>query len=127
MHEMGIVTHLAKTLDELAEEQHITKIGSVTLQVGEVSGIMTDLFTDCWDYFKPRHPVLKESKLILETVPAVTYCTNCQKTYETMKYGKICPHCQSEETYLIQGNECIIKEIEAETEDDKEGEELVEI
>ena len=36
MHEMGIVMHLAKTLDELAEEQHITKIGSVTLHVGEV-------------------------------------------------------------------------------------------
>ena len=36
MHEMGIVTHLAKTLDELAKEQHITKIGSVTLEVGEV-------------------------------------------------------------------------------------------
>ena len=74
MHEMGIVMHLAKTLDELAEEQHITKIGSVTLQVGEVSGIMTELFTDAWDYFKGRHPVLAESELKLETTPAVTYC-----------------------------------------------------
>ncbi len=124
---MGIVTHLAKTLDELAEEQHITKIGSVTLQVGEVSGIMTDLFVDAWNYFKVRHPVLTESQLILETLPAVTYCENCQKTYETVKYGKICPHCGSPETYLVTGNECIIKEIEAETEDDREGEETVTI
>ena len=46
MHEMGIVTHLAKTLDEIAPEQHITKYGSVTLQVGEVSGIVTDLFVE---------------------------------------------------------------------------------
>ena len=113
MHEMGIVMHLAKTLDELAEEQHITKIGSVTLQVGEVSGIMTELFTDAWDYFKGRHPVLAESKLILETTPAVTYCEACQKTYETVKYAKICPYCKSENTYLIQGNEVQIKEIEA--------------
>ena len=77
MHEMGIVTHLAKTLDELAEEQHITKIGSVTLQVGEVSGIMTELFIDAWNYFKVRHPVLAESELRLETTPAVTYCEAC--------------------------------------------------
>ena len=27
---------------------------------------------------------------------------------------KICPHCGSGETWLITGNECIIKEIEAE-------------
>ena len=111
---MGIVLHLAKTLDETAEEEHLTKIGSVTLQVGEVSGIMTDLFTDCWDYFKARHPVLKESTLKLETIPAVTYCDSCGKNYETVKYGKTCPPGGSGETWLIQGNECIIKEIEAE-------------
>ena len=44
-------------------------IGRVVLQVGEVSGIMTDLFTDAWDYFKVRHPVLKDSQLVLETIP----------------------------------------------------------
>ena len=43
---MCIVLHLAKTLEETAKEKRIVKIGKVTLQVGEVSGIMTDLFTD---------------------------------------------------------------------------------
>ena len=116
MHEMGIILNLAKTLDKTAEENRITKIGSVTLQIGEVSGIMTDYFTDCWDYFKGRHPILKESTLKLETIPALTWCDNCQTTYETVKYGRECPHCHSGETWLVQGNECVIKEIEAETE-----------
>ena len=61
MHELSIVTHVAKTLDELAEENHLTKIGSVTLEIGEVSGIITDYFIDCWDYFKVKHPLLKEA------------------------------------------------------------------
>ena len=121
MHEMGIVLHLAKTLEETAQEEHIVKIGSVTLQVGEVSGIMTDLFTDCWDYFKKKHPVLSESELRLETIPAVTFCSGCGKNYETVRYGKECPYCHSSETWLVQGNECIIKEIEAETDDADEG------
>ena len=111
---MGIVLHLAKTLDETAEEHKLNSIGRVVLQVGEVSGIMTDLFIDAWNYFKPRHPVLKDSELVLETIPAVTWCDNCKKTYETVKYGKQCPYCSSGETWLIKGNECIIKEIEAE-------------
>lgn len=122
MHEMGIVLHLADTLDQTAAENHITKIGSVTLSVGEVSGIMTDYFTECWDYFKERHPLLKDSTLKLETIKAYTYCSNCEKTYETVKYGRTCPYCGSGETWLITGNECVIKEIEAETEDAEEGE-----
>ena len=111
---MGIVLHLAKTLDETAEENQLTAIGKVVLQVGEVSGIMTDLFTDCWEYFKGRHPVLKDSTLVIEPIPAVTWCDNCRQTYETVRYGKECPYCHSGETWLLRGNECVIKEIEAE-------------
>ena len=118
MHEMGIVIHLAKTLDDTAKEEHLSRIGSVTLQVGEVSGIMTDYFVDCWNYFKSRYPVLSDSELRLETIPAVTVCGDCGKTYETVRYGKECPYCHSMETWLLEGNECIIKEIEAESEED---------
>ena len=114
MHEMGIVLHLAKTLDQTAEEHQLKSIGKVVLQVGEVSGIMTDLFIDAWDYFKVRHPVLKDSELVLETIPAITWCDSCKRTYPTVKFGKECPWCHSGETWLQQGNECIIKEIEAE-------------
>lgn len=114
MHEMGIVTHIAKTLDETAKENGLARIGTVTLEVGEVSGIMTDLFVDCWDYFKGRHPYLEDSKLKLETIPAVTWCDSCKSEYETVKYGKECPYCHSANTWLLRGNECIIKEIEAE-------------
>ncbi len=114
MHELSIVTHVAKTLDELAEENHLTKIGSVTLEIGEVSGIITDYFIDCWDYFKVRHPLLKEAELKLETLPAVTWGEDCKQEYETVRYGRICPYCQSEHTFLLTGNECTIKEIEAE-------------
>ena len=102
---------------ETAQEQKITKIGSVTLEVGEVSGIMTDLFVDCWNYFKVKHPVLAESELRLVTIPAVTFCGNCGKTYETVRYGKECPYCHSGETWLVDGNQCVIKEIEAECEE----------
>ncbi len=114
MHEMGIILHLAKSLEEEAREQNIQKILRVTLQVGEVSGILTDYFTDCWNYFRRRHPVLETAELELETIPAVTFCGNCEKTYPTVRYGRECPYCHSGETWLLRGNECIIKEIEVE-------------
>ena len=120
MHEMGIIIHLARTLDKVAEENHVTRIGSVTLSIGEVSGIVTDYFAECWDYFKKKHPLMAESVLKIETIPAVTHCDACGENYSTIPHGKTCPHCGSGETWLIRGNECIIKEIEAETADPEE-------
>lgn len=114
MHEMGIILHLAKTLDQVAEENHLSKIGSVTIEIGEVSGIVTELFEDAWNYFSKKHPVLTDSVLRIETIPAVTHCERCGQNYETVTHGRICPYCGSGETWLIRGNECIIKEIEAE-------------
>lgn len=114
MHELGIVTHIAKTLDEVAKDNGLDSIATVTVEIGEVSGILLDYFTDCWDYFKVKNPVLKDCKMIIETIPALTYCEDCHQTYETVKYAKICPHCGSEHTYLVQGNECNIKQIEVE-------------
>jgi len=114
VHEMGIILHLAKTLDETAEQEKLKRISEVTLQVGEVSGIMTDLFTDCWNYFRKKHPMLEACELHLETIPAVTWCDHCKRTYETVRYGRECPYCHSGETWLMKGNECVIKEIVAE-------------
>lgn len=114
MHELGIVTHVIKTLEEVAEEKNVTHIGSVTLSVGEVSGIVNEQMIDCWDYFKLRKDLVKDAVLKLEPIPAVTYCTSCGGTYSTVAHGKTCPDCGSGETYLVQGNECLIKEIEAE-------------
>ena len=52
MHELGIIIHISKTLKEVAEENEVTKIGSVTLEIGEVSGIVPEYLLDCWDYYQ---------------------------------------------------------------------------
>ena len=72
MHELGLVTHVVRTIEEIGREEKLT-----------------------------------------ETIPAVTLCEDCQKTYSTLEYKKICPYCGSENTYLSAGNEFNIKEIAA--------------
>ena len=37
MHELGIVFHTIRTIEEVAAEQGLTRVGSVTLELGEVS------------------------------------------------------------------------------------------
>lgn len=111
MHELGIVTYVANAVDKIAKEQNVEKVASVTLEIGEVSGIVPEYLVDCWNYFKKKHPALTESELKYEILPAVTFCESCKKEYATVQFGKTCPHCGSGETYLLFGQECSIKEL----------------
>lgn len=85
MHELGIIIHISKTLKEVAEENEVTKIGSVTLEIGEVSGIVPEYLLDCWDYYRKKSDLLSESELRIETLPAVTMCENCKKNLSNCK------------------------------------------
>lgn len=113
MHELGIIVHVTKVLEQVAEENQVTEIGSVTLEIGEVSGVVPEYLTDCWAYYRRKLPLIEHAEMKIETLPAVTYCEECRQTYPTVQYGRQCPHCQSWSTFLLKGNECGIKEIEA--------------
>lgn len=112
MHELGVVFHCIKSVNNIAEENNVKRVNSVTIELGEVSQVIDYLFEDCWNWAIKREPVLKDSALKIEKIPAVTFCEGCGETYPTVQYGKICPMCGSERTYLVQGNELNIKEIE---------------
>ncbi len=94
-------------------ENNLTQVGSITLEVGEVSGIIPEYLTDFWQYARAKTEHFKDTELKIEKLEAVTYCQDCKQTYPTMVYKKVCPYCQSENTFLVTGNEYIIKEIEA--------------
>lgn len=113
MHELGIVVSIIESVEQLGAENGLTRVSSVTLEIGEVSGIIHDYLTDCWKWAVEKSPLLKGSALRINALPAVTYCEGCEQTYPTVEHGKICPRCRSESTYLLTGNEVSIKEIEA--------------
>jgi len=113
MHELGIVFHIIKTVERVGEENQLTMVSSVTLQLGEVSGVVHTELADCWKWAVKKTELLKNAELLIETIPAVTFCESCDTTYETVQHGRICPHCGSERTYLVQGNEINLKEIAA--------------
>lgn len=112
MHELGVVFHVIKQVEEICVENDLTEISSVTLELGEVSTVIEDYLHDVWNWAvlkKSEH--MKTAKLIVDTIPAVTFCEDCQQEYPTIEFGKTCPHCGSKKTYLLQGNKFNIKEI----------------
>ncbi len=138
MHELGIVFHIIKEVKTIAIENEANHVSRVVLSVGEVSTVIPSYLTDCWKWAVQKEPLMAATpppdatcttpsgptrpsanvpsysacSLIVETIPAVTYCEACQKEYPTVAHGKICPHCGSNSTYLLRGSEVEIKEIE---------------
>ena len=112
MHELGVVFHCIKEVNEIAAENKVARVNSVTIQLGEVSTVIPELFEDCWNWAVKKETVLKDAKIHIERINAITFCEDCRKEYPTVEYGRTCPFCGSEKTYLVQGNEFMIKEIE---------------
>ncbi len=113
MHELGTIYYVIDTVEKLMVDNDLKKVGSITLEVGEVSGIIPSYLTEFWEYARAKTEHFKETELKIEILKAVTYCQDCKKTYPTMEYKKICPYCGSGNTFLVTGNEYNIKEIEA--------------
>ncbi|MBQ3873454.1 MAG: hydrogenase maturation nickel metallochaperone HypA [Bacteroidales bacterium] len=111
MHELGIVFYIIRDVKEVARENNVDKVKTVVMDIGEVSTIIPDYLTDCWRWAADKEDLLRGCELIINTIPAVTYCENCGKEFGTVEHGKKCPHCGSDRTYLVRGNEVEIKEI----------------
>lgn len=118
MHELGLVLETISSVEQIAKEHDVKSVTSVTLEIGEVSGVVPSLFEECFDWAKKKTEYMRECKLDVVVIQGITYCRNCKKTYSTVEHGKICPHCKSEDTYLLTGNELTIHDIKVESKDE---------
>lgn len=113
MHELGVVFYVIDECKKVAEENNVKHINAVVIQLGTVSGVIDSYLTDCWNWAVKKQDIMTDCELKIERIDAITHCENCGKNYDTLAFGKICPKCHSDNTYLLQGNEFYIKEIEA--------------
>lgn len=112
MHELGIVFHIIDSVEEVARANQVDHVQAVVLELGEVSGVLPDYLSDCWRWACNKQDLMRHCELKIEPIEAVTHCDSCGKDYSTVEYGKICPYCKSDKTWLVKGTEVMIKEIE---------------
>lgn len=117
MHELGIAFHIIKEVDRFAEERHIDAVKGVTLEIGEVSGVIPSYLKDVWVWTcENRSNHMKGCKLTILEMKAISYCEDCKETYDTVKTGRTCPRCQGANTYLVEGDQITIHSIAVEEE-----------
>lgn len=112
MHELGIVFHIMDTVEQTARDNHVSRVQKVVMELGEVSGVVPQALTDCWNWAKKRSQLLEDCSMGVEILPAKTLCRDCRQVYPTVEHGRICPFCASGQTHLLQGTKINILQIE---------------
>lgn len=69
MHELGVLRHIVRTVDKVAEENHIKKVKYITLEVGEESGYLPYFLEKLFPVAVEYAPRIREAKLKLLNVP----------------------------------------------------------
>lgn len=116
MHEMSIVKRFMNIAINTAQENNITKVKSVVLQVGE----MTDLvphYLQKYYQICAEGTLLEGSELEIEMVPFKVLCNDCGETYFPMHTeNRLCPKCHSGNCHILEGRDVTVKEIKIEEE-----------
>lgn len=111
MHELGVVLEIFDLIEEIMREQNLKKVSSVTVEVGELSGILPDYFKECWNAAR-LGGAFDKTELRLINIPAAALCA-CGEEYEMTANSRICPKCHKTDYEIIKGREFMVLSIEA--------------
>lgn len=102
-----------QVLEDEAKRQHFSKVKTVWLEIGAMSGVEVEAMRFCFDVVI-RHTLADGAKLEIIEVPAETWCLNCTQTVTVKQRYDACPHCGSYQLQVTRGEEMRIKELEVE-------------
>lgn len=112
MHELGIVYEVIKIVDKFAQENNLTKVDKIVLEIGQLSQAIPRFIEECYPAAVDETPY-EDTKLEIIILPANAKCKACNEIYNIIEYRKICPSCSCEEHKLLSGQEFNIKEVVA--------------
>ena len=115
MHEVSIALGMVDELIKIARDNNATRINSVKLKIGRLSGIVTDSLIFAFDAVKLEHSLLADARIQIEEIPTVCKCGDCNTQFQLddMLFPT-CSNCKSLNVTLISGEEQHIENVELE-------------
>jgi hydrogenase nickel incorporation protein HypA/HybF len=99
----------------MLEEQHLTRIHSISLRIGVMQGYETKWMQHYFDRLAKGTPA-EGASLLVEAVPIRFRCRDCGREFEFDAYGTddcSCPACHGFSYDMISGKEFLIEQMEA--------------
>ena len=110
MHELGVILSVVETVEQFARENHLTRIGTLVLEIGELSSIIPKYVESCYPAAVDG-TLLQNTTLKIEIIPGNGLCAECGKVFNLKENNLVCPHCGGRRFEMLSGREFMIKEI----------------
>jgi hydrogenase nickel incorporation protein HypA/HybF len=111
MHEVGTLYAVAKTVSKIAAEKQVDHVKFISLEVGELTGILPVFFEKYYPIVAEDFPLLNGSELKVRIISGEALCDDCHTMYNVMRNEGKCPKCQSRYKTILGGQELVLKEI----------------
>ena len=111
MHEIGIVRSMCKTVLDYAADNNVETISEIVVEIGELSLIVPKYVEDLFPVVTADMPKLKDAKLIIEIIPGLAECDDCDEIFNVVENDGYCPNCGSFDKQVLSGEDFNIKEI----------------
>lgn len=104
---------VAQIVVERAREEGATRALSVTVEVGELAGVMPEALEFCYEA-AVMGGLAQGSRLVIKRIPAVAVCNECGETFAPDQRIFVCPKCEGFTATLKSGEELAVIQIEVE-------------
>lgn len=113
MHELSLAEALVNQVREILDEQRATKVHSITLTMGALSGVERDAFEFAYPV-AVENTCLEGAVLHIQESDAVVRCRECNKESTPDIPFIQCGHCGSRKVDIVSGREFAIQTMEIE-------------
>jgi len=116
VHELAITQNIVDIALGTAADR---RIKTITIVIGELSGIVEDSVRFCFDVVAAE-TAAQGATLTVRTVSARIQCSGCASEYEPDSGEWLCPRCGNLGGQVMRGRECYIESIDVEDVEDME-------
>jgi hydrogenase nickel incorporation protein HypA/HybF len=111
MHEQSIVTYLLNEAVTNARKENASKIISIKLTVGELTGVEKDAVIFYFG-FLAKNTIAEGATLEFEYTKAKLRCRECDIIFPKERSDFICPQCNKKVVEIVGGRELYIESME---------------
>ncbi|MFX1509716.1 MAG: hydrogenase maturation nickel metallochaperone HypA [Promethearchaeota archaeon] len=123
MHEFSTAVSIVEAVKRAAKSYGATKVVKITLQIGQLSMLNHDQLVFGIE-MASKDTIVEGAEITIEPLTTRIRCRQCSTESDVTREGPLyeilsslaCSNCNTKDVEVIQGRECIIKDIQAEVE-----------
>ena len=115
MHEFALTKSLIEQVEAIADEHQATKVRSIQIRCGSLSGVEPELLREAFMMLRPQSSRIHDCELNMVVEPVQAKCLSCNTIFIPANFVFICPTCSSTDTVTLCGEDVMIESIELDT------------